>query len=110
MAEQLHDDRELLALLRLELGFLEDGGYGRSVHTPWRPTILLRDSPSCLNFAMDQRPHPCSACWLTQFVPAEQQVGAFPCHHIPLNEKGESIDSLYDDVPRALIEEKVAVW
>ncbi len=28
---------EVLELLRFELQFLEDGGYGRSPHTPTRP-------------------------------------------------------------------------
>jgi hypothetical protein len=30
--------------LKFELEFLENGGYGRSVHTPWRPTSTFQDS------------------------------------------------------------------
>lgn len=110
MAEATHDDRDLLALLKFELAFIEDGGYGRAVKTPWRPTILFRDSPTCLNFSRPDRPHPCSACWLTQFVPAEYHSDPFPCHHISLSERGESIDSLYDEDARPALEEKLAVW
>src|ERR1051325_9527203 len=71
MPEPLHDDRDLLALLKFELAFIEDGGYGRLVKTPWRPTIPFRDSPTCLNFSRSDRPHPCRACSLMQYVPDE---------------------------------------
>src|SRR5215472_6455560 len=110
MAEQSHDDRDLLALLKFELAFIEDGGYGRLVKTPWRPTIPFRDSPTCLNFSRPDRPHPCSACSLMQFVAPEWKVAPFPCHHIPLNQSGETIDNLYDENARAAIEEKMAAW
>ena len=43
------DEHEMLELLRFELKFLEDGGYGRSPRTPWRPPFIFEDSPSCLN-------------------------------------------------------------
>ena len=39
------DEREILELLRFELKFVEDGGYGRSPRTPWRPPYILEDSP-----------------------------------------------------------------
>ncbi|MBV8206573.1 MAG: hypothetical protein JO041_07260 [Acidobacteria bacterium] len=110
MAEPLHDDRDLLALLKFELAYIEDGGYGRLVKTPWRPTILFRDSPTCLNFSRPDRPHPCSACGLMEFVPEEFRTDPFPCHHIPLNGSGECIDSLYDENARGAIEERIAAW
>ena|SRR5947209_1291492 len=110
MTEHPHDDRDLLALLKFELAFIEDGGYGRLVKTPLRPTIPFRDSPTCLNFSRPERPHPCSACSLMQFVPPEWRADPFPCHHIRLNEKGETVDSLYDENARLAIEEKMAVW
>lgn len=110
MADQLHDDRELLQILKFELGFIEGGGYGRLVKTPWRPTIPFRDSPTCLNFSRPERPHPCSACWLMEYVPKEWKSDPFPCHHIALNEPGETIDSLYDGASRQEMEEKMAVW
>ena len=110
MAETMHDDRDLVALLKFELAFLEDGGYGRLVKTPWRPTIPFRDSPTCLNFSRPDRPHPCSACSLMQFVPEKYQDDPFPCHHIPLNERGETIDSLYDENARAAIEQEMVAW
>ena len=36
--------RELLDKLKLELAFIEDGGYGRSVRTPHKPTSPFQDS------------------------------------------------------------------
>ena len=45
-----NDKWSVLELLKFELKFLEDGGYGRSPKTPWQPTYIFEDSPSCLNF------------------------------------------------------------
>src|SRR5262249_21333757 len=84
----------LLQALRAELSYLEAGGYGRSVRTPWRPTQIFRDSPTCLNFHDEARPHPCSECFLMQFVPDGKQCETNPCHHIPLDAKGETVDGL----------------
>jgi hypothetical protein len=44
------DKRDVLEVLKFELDFLEQGGYGQSVHTPWKATSAFQDSPSCLNF------------------------------------------------------------
>ncbi len=41
--------KEKIAELKLERSILRDGGYGRSVRTPWKPERLLRDSISCLH-------------------------------------------------------------
>ena len=40
---------EIIQQLKLEKSILEDGGYGRSVRTPRKPTIYSRDSITCLN-------------------------------------------------------------
>src|SRR5262250_3338975 len=96
MQQIKHENRELIDLLRFELSFLEDGGYGRPVKTPRQPTIPFRDSPTCLNFSLPDRPHPCGECQLTRFVPADRMGEAVPCHHIVLSEKGETIESLCD--------------
>jgi hypothetical protein len=88
------DDRNSVDVLKAELDFIEKGGYGRSVRTPWQPTSVFQDSPSCLNFADLERSHPCSECLLIDFVPPEARYEDVPCHHIPLNTKGETIDQL----------------
>jgi hypothetical protein len=63
------DKRDILEVLKFELSFLEQGGYGRSVRTPWKATSMFQDSPSCLNFNDPARPHACDECLLTDFVP-----------------------------------------
>ena len=104
------DDRNPLEVLKFELSFLEQGGYGRSPHTPWRPPLIFQDSPSCLNFNEPGRPHPCEACMLTDFVPAEKQCADVPCRQIPLNAAGQTIDDLYRTKTEAEVEETVAKW
>jgi hypothetical protein len=90
-----HKSRDILDILRFELRFLEEGGYARSPHAPWRAPYIFEDSPSCLNFRDAARPHPCSECLLTQFVPSESREQDVPCRFIQLNDKGQTVDSLY---------------
>ena len=104
------DDRSPLEVLKFELNFLEQGGYGRSPHSPWRPSLIFQDSPSCLNFNEAGRPHPCDECLLTDFVPASKQCADVPCRHIPLNAAGQTIDDLYRTRTEAEAEEAVAKW
>ena len=68
------DDRDTLEVLKAELDFVEKGGYGRSVKTPWQPTSIFRDSPSCINLGDLDRTHPCSECVLIDFVPPEART------------------------------------
>ncbi len=86
------DERDLLEVLDFELRFLEDGGYGRSPRTPWRPTSIFQDSPTCLNFDDPARPNPCSSCLLMRFVPQERKNENVPCWFIPLSAGGETVD------------------
>jgi hypothetical protein len=104
------DDRELLELFKFELRFLEDGGYGRSPRTPWRPPYVFEDSPSCLNFADSSRPHPCRECLLMKFVPDEQKRQSSPCRFIPLTEKGETVDYFYQYGTQLDLEAALANW
>lgn len=83
--------RDMLDALKLELQFLEMGGYEPSVREPRKELAVFKDSPSCLNYALPVKEHPCSECWLIDFVPASQRGEAFPCHHIPLNERGDTL-------------------
>jgi hypothetical protein len=90
-----HNNRDILEILRFELQFLEGGGYAHSPHAPWRASYIFEDSPSCLNFKQSNRPHPCSECLLTQLAPPELRQHDLPCRFIPLNDKGQTVDSLY---------------
>ncbi len=104
------DDRDILELLKFELSFLEQGGYGRSVRTPWKPTSAFQDSISCINFGDADRTRPCSECLLMDFVPSSARGEDIPCHHIPLNEKGETVDAIerYDNQQE--VEDKMKQW
>ena len=104
------DNRDILEILKFELSFLEQGGYGRSVRTPWKPTSIFQDSLSCINFNDPDRPQPCSACLLNDLVPKEARDQSVPCHHIPLNAEGETVDSMERQYNQAELEEAVKNW
>ncbi|HLG15040.1 MAG TPA: hypothetical protein VJH03_11140 [Blastocatellia bacterium] len=101
------DDRDLLDLLKSELAFIEKGGYGRSVRTPWEPTSAFQDSPSCPVFPSHSHTE---ECILMSFVPPECRTESAPCHHIPLNEKGETVDMLERQGDQQRLEEAMASW
>jgi len=104
------DDRDVLEVLKFELAFPEQGGYGRSVRTPWKPTSIFQDSISCLNFGEPERVHPCAECLLIDFVPPGEREAEVPCHHIPLNSVGETVDSANCCDNQQALEEKVKQW
>jgi hypothetical protein len=43
------DDRDPIEVLKFELNFIEKGGYGRSVRTPWKEERVFRDSVTRLH-------------------------------------------------------------
>ena len=104
------DDRDSFDMLRTELEFIERGGYGRSVKSPWQPTSIFQDSPSCLNFSDLEKPHPCRECMLIDFVPPQNRLADVPCHYIPLNAAGETIDHLESNEEQRDLEETVKDW
>jgi hypothetical protein len=104
------DKRDVLDVLKFELSFLQDGGYGRSPHAPWRAPAIFEDSPICPNFCDSARPHPCESCLLEQFVPDGQKSEASPCRFIQLNEHGQTVDDLYRTGSQAEMEEALARW
>ena len=104
------DERDLLDLLKFELKFLEDGGYGRSPHTPWRRPIVFEDSVTCPNFGDPAHTHPCSECLLMEFVPAELKDQVSPCRLIPLTPKGGTADYFYRCGTQLELEEALAGW
>src|SRR6201984_2714582 len=104
------DERDLLEVLKFELQFLEDGGYGRSPRTPWRPQYIFEDSLTCMNYDSEENPSPCSDCVLMQLVPRERRSERIPCRHIPFNVSGETLDSLYRCSNQRETEETVGGW
>lgn len=104
------DNRDPLEVLKFELEFLEAGGYGRSPRTPRNPTLVFEDSLSCMNYHNKDNRQPCDDCLLMQFVPAAQRREEIPCRHIPLNESGKTIESLYRTGTQVEIEDALREW
>lgn len=104
------DDRDILEVLRAELSLLEKGGYGRSVRTPWRAKSAFRDSPTCLNYAYLDRPYACSECHLIDFVPGDMRSEPVPCHSIPLNEAGETVEKFEAGANQQKLEKALKSW
>ena len=104
------DERDILELLKEELDFIEKGGYGRSVRTPWQGKSTFQDSLSCINYGDPNRAHPCTECHLLDFVGPENRTREVPCHHIPLNTDGDTIEDLEQEDNQAKLEQEVSEW
>ena len=101
---------EIIQKLRLEKSILVDGGYGRSVRTPWRATEYFRDSITCPNVGESEKVHPCSECFLSEYFHPSYKDLALPCHFIPLNAEGETIDSLVRQGDVEKLEQALSQW
>ena len=110
MPEPKKDDRDLLEMLKFELRFLEDGGYGHAPHAARRASLIFEDSLTCMNFNTQDERQPCNACLLMQFVPPNRATEQIPCRHIPLNRAGETLASLYETGTQLEIEEALGHW
>lgn len=104
------DDRDILEVLKEELDFIQKGGYGRSVRTPWKPKSTFQDSLTCINYGYPYRAHPCNECHLLDFVSPEHRGAEVPCHFIALDEAGETIEDLEARDDEAKLERKVKDW
>lgn len=104
------DDRDIIELFKEELDFIEKGGYGRSVRTPWKPTSPFQDSLTCLNFGFPYRAHPCDECHLIDYVPADKRGETIPCHHIPLDRAGRTVDTLELEENQQKLENSMKEW
>jgi hypothetical protein len=105
-----NDERDILDVLKEELHFIEQGGYGRSVRTPWQSKSAFQDSLTCINYGYPYRAHPCNECHLLEFVSPEHYGEAIPCHHIPLNAAGETVDDLELADNQARLEHEIGEW
>jgi Ala-tRNA(Pro) deacylase len=87
-----YDNRDLLAVLKSELAFVQNVGYHDSY---WRPHFVFEDSSSCPNNKRTENFLPCKECVLIDLVPPEHRGEHFPCRHIPLTATGKTIDDFY---------------
>lgn len=104
------DDRDILEILQAELDFIEKGGYGRSPRTPWKAKSPFQDSLTCINYTYPEKVHPCSECHLIDFVPSDRRSEEIPCHFIPLNESGETLEQLAAQDDQHKLEEALKAW
>jgi len=104
------DDHDMLEMLKFELDFIEQGGYGRSVRTPWKRTSVFQGSLSCINFGEPDRAFPCTECKLMRFVPVEGCFKDIPCHYIPLDANGKTVEMLEQKGDQDEVEEAVKNW
>jgi hypothetical protein len=104
------DDRDILEILKDELAFIEQGGYGRSVRTPWVAKSIFQDSLTCLNYGYPYRAHPCADCRLLDFVGLQDHSQAVPCHFIPLDDAGNTLEELELESNEWLTVNKVKKW
>jgi hypothetical protein len=104
------DDRDILDVLKTELEFIEKGGYGRSVRTPWRPSSLFLDSLTCINYEDPSHTFPCENCLLIDFVGKADRSESVPCHKIPLNEAGMTLEDFEQRGDEERTVEAVKEW
>ena len=105
-----NNEGSLLDVLRAELEFIKEGGYRHTARAAWRPHFMFQDSPTCLNFDPLQPRKPCSDCVLMKLIPEEARARKIPCRYIPLNERGETVDSLYRTGTQEELEGAVVSW
>ena len=104
------EQRDILEVLRMELAFLEQGGYGRSPSTPWKWTSTFRHSPSCINLNRPERTQPCTECSLIDLVPDQARSEDVPCHHIPIGPEGETVNLMERERDQLDLEEALKSW
>ncbi len=106
----MQDDRgDVLEILRYELNFLEQGGYGR-VERKGRMASPFKDTMICLNYGEPLRPHACHECFLYNFVPEDARTEDVPCHHIPLDPSGHRAVDFLREGDKAGLERALKIW
>jgi len=101
---------DAIEMLKIEKSILQDGGYGRSVRSPWRENRLFRDSVICLNLGEEMSRIPCRECLLWDYVPTEHRAEEIPRHFIPLNDLKETVYSLEQAGKREEAEQALLNW
>lgn len=103
--------KEILDILRSELKFIEKGGYRvRDKQDERAASTMFADSLTCLNYGYPYRVHPCGECPLMEFVPEENRVSPMPCHHIPLDSSGRTVEAMEEKDTATEMHEAVMRW
>lgn len=105
------DKKEVLEALKLEIEFIERGGYYPSVRDPHRQPRTFRDSVTCLNLGWEEKEYLCMSCLLSEFVPPGKHTGEGAlCHKIPLNDRGDTVESLQREGDSDKVQAAVLDW
>jgi hypothetical protein len=105
------DKNEMIEQLKLEIAMMEKGRYHPSVREPRQNPEIFRDSITCLNVGLKEKEHACTSCFLSEFAPPEVRASTGDiCHKIPLNEKGDTIESLKTEDDPQKLQATVLSW
>ena len=105
------DKKEMIRQLKFEIEMIEKGGYYPSVREPRRNPEIFRESIICLNVGLEEKVEPCSSCLLSEFAPPEvRNSNDDICHKIPLNEKGDTVESLRAEGDAYKLQATVLGW
>jgi hypothetical protein len=103
--------QDILAILKRELEYIEKGGYGAPVQDPTSATsTIFADSLTCLNYGYPYRTRPCAECPLIDFVPPEKRTAGMPCHEIPLDAAGRTVEWFAQSEDEHEMQEMVKGW
>ncbi len=105
------DKKEMMEQLKFEIVMMEKGGYDPSVREPRHNPEIFRDSITCLNVGLEEKEHPCTSCFLSEFAPAgvRNSEGDL-CHKIVLNERGDTVESLQAENDPYKLQATVLSW
>jgi len=98
--------KDRLQILRNELQLLDGGGYRSPIL--WRSPRIFEDSPTCPKDPWSACPR--GDCVLLEYVPKQSRQETVPCRHIPLDESGETLATLYNTGTNAEIQLTVREW
>jgi hypothetical protein len=110
MAANQNGRGQLLQAAKKELRFFDARGYGYPFRSEWRPTLLLRDSPVCINFSSAGQQHACRECPLFSLVPVAGRGTLIPCHNIPLDVTAATISDLYRKGTQQALDQPYREW
>lgn len=106
-----NDQHDILQILKSELEFIEKGGYGvPDKQQMGAVSTVFADSLTCLNYGYPYRVHPCGECPLMEFVPEHMRVSPMPCHHIPLDPSGQTVEEMEEKGNQTQMQEAVKTW
>jgi hypothetical protein len=103
---------DMIRLLEAELELIEGGGYGLPAGQPSAERPMFYHSLVCINhWQVPDHDSECHEnCVLLDAVPEPHRTEKLPCHFIPLNQRGDTVQSLEASGDREVMQEKVKQW